>query len=157
MKTLIVTIAAAMMALNVAAYDPGVGPKDYCVKTKNGRTIVESNGKAMRKEITFKDGTCIKPNGTVVLTSGKTVQLKEGECVNESSVMELSESRTDRVGEQKNWENNKGYIEEFPDIDLNKTDSTKMKSLDPDIYKENPAIPEKGGKNKDSDEEPPKN
>src|SRR6185503_12875980 len=93
MKALMVTIAAAMMALNVAAYNGGGDPDNYCVKNKNGKTTVELNGTTITKEIKFKDGTCIKPNGTVVLTTGKTVKLKEGECVNENTITDLSKRR----------------------------------------------------------------
>jgi hypothetical protein len=157
MRTIMVTIAAAMMALNVAAYNPGVGPDNYCVKNKNGKTIVELNGTTITKEIKFKDGTLIKPNGTVILTSGETVKLKEGECVNETSVMSLSKRRPSSIGEQKDWEEKIPMDkEEYPEM---KTDSTKSdEALDPDRYKNDQSNPgKKWPEDKDSDEElPPK-
>lgn len=150
-----VTIAAAMVALNVAAYNPGVDPANYCVKSKNGKTIVEHNGTAITKAIKFKDGTSLKPNGTVVLTTGKTLKLKEGECVNEDTVMDLSKRKSSEIGDQKDWEKDqKQTEEEFPEM---KTDSTKTtETLDPDRYKNDQSNPQKGEKDKDSDELPPR-
>jgi hypothetical protein len=96
MKTMIVTIVAAMFALNVAAYNTGGGPGNYCVKSNHGKTVVEKNGTAIKKEVRFKDGTCLEPNGTVIMTSGKKLTLKEGECVNETSVLNLAKHRDDK-------------------------------------------------------------
>jgi hypothetical protein len=153
MKTLMVTIAAAMMALNVAAHNPGVDPADYCLKKKSGKIMVERNGSAITKEIKFKDGTRLEPNGTVHLTSGKTVKLKEGECVNESSVLDLNKHRNDNIGDQKDYEYNKGKINN--ESDMNKPDSTKTnENLDPDRYKNDQSNPPQ--KTKDSDSDIPK-
>lgn len=155
-----VTIAAAMMALNVAAYNPGIDPKDYCVMNRNGKTVLEHNGKVITKEVKFTDGSRIKPNGTVLLASGKTVKLTEGECVNESSISELSKRRNDNIGDQKDFESEKipmdKPIEEFPEM---KTDSAKTdETLDPDRFKNDQSNPDKKWPNdKDSDEDlPPK-
>jgi len=155
MRKIMVTIAAAIMALNVAAYNPGIDPKDYCVMNRNGKTVIEHNGKVITKEIKFSDGSRIKPNGTVLLASGKTVKLAEGECVNESTISELSKRKNEKVGDQKDWEMNKNNMDEFPDV--NGRDSTKTDpALDPDRYKNDQSDPQKGDKTKDSDEEPPK-
>jgi hypothetical protein len=95
MKTMIATVVAAMFALNVAAYNTGVGPGNYCVKSIHGKMVVEKDGSAITKEVKFKDGTCIEPNGTVIMTSGKKIALKEGECVNETSVLNLDKHRNE--------------------------------------------------------------
>jgi hypothetical protein len=95
MKTIIATVAAAFFALNVAAHNPGIAPDNYCVKSINGKMVVEKNGNAIKKEIKFKDGTCLEPDGTVIMTSGKRVMLKEGECVNETSVLNLDKHRNE--------------------------------------------------------------
>ena len=95
MKTIFVTLAAAIISLNAAAYNTGKDPDNYCVKSMNGKMVVERNGKEVKKEITFKDGSCIKPDGTVIMTDGKKFMLKEGECVNETSVLSLSRHRDD--------------------------------------------------------------
>ncbi len=163
MKALMVTIAAAFFSLSVAAYNPGVDPADYCVKSKNGKTVVEKNGTAITKTIKFKDGSSLKPNGTILLASGRTVKLNEGECISESSLKELSKRRSDKtgdenVGEQKNWETEKipmdKPMEEFPD----RSDSTQTdETMDPDRYKNDQSNPQKGHDGKDSDEDlPPK-
>lgn len=149
MKALMVTIAAALFSLNVAAYNPGDDPTSYCAKNKNGRTIVEHNGTAITSNITFKDGTTIQPNGTVVLTSGETVMLKEGECVNENTVMDLSKDKGEKIGDQKDPENQKDVKDES---EMNKQDSTKTdETLDPDRYKNDQTIPPKDKREKDSE------
>lgn len=127
-----VTIAAALFSLNVAAYNPGEDPTNYCVKNKNGQTIVEHNGTAITSNITFKDGTTIQPNGTVVLTSGETVMLREGECVNEDNVMDLSRKKGGKIGDQKDWETKQ---ESKNESEMNKRDSTKTEETDPDRFK----------------------
>lgn len=170
MKAIMVTIAAAFFSLSVAAHNPGIDPANYCVKSKNGKTIVEYNGTAITKEIRFKDGTCLKPNGTVLLTTGKTVKLKEGECVDENTVMDLSKRKSE-IGDQKDWEKDKKEMESDKkdwendpkkkegsgDMNHN-TDSTKTdETLDPDRFKNDQTNPgHKGEQDKDSDELPPK-
>jgi len=94
MKTLMVTIAAAFLSWNVAAHNPGNDPDNYCVKSIKGKMVVAHNGTAITKEVTFKDGSRVKPDGTVITTSGKKFMLKEGECVNETSIKNLSKRDT---------------------------------------------------------------
>src|SRR5438105_12602604 len=96
MKAIIVTIAAAMMALSVAAYNPGNVPDNYCVKSLNGKTVVEHNGITIKKDVFFKDGSCVKPDGTVILTNGRRYTLHEGECVNSTSVLNLNKHRDEK-------------------------------------------------------------
>jgi hypothetical protein len=95
MKACFVTIAAVIISLNAAAYNTGKDPENYCVKSVKGKMVLEHNGKVVKKEINFKDGSCVKPDGTVVLNDGKMLSLKEGECVNETSVLNLSKHRDD--------------------------------------------------------------
>jgi hypothetical protein len=112
-----VTIATAMMTLNVAAYDPGRVPDNYCLKSINGKMVLEHNGSIVKKEITFKDGSCVKPDGTVITSDGERLMLKEGECVNSTSVMNLSKHRDD-TWHKKNM--SKPERKEVPDKDLEK-------------------------------------
>jgi hypothetical protein len=86
MKTIIVTIAAALFSLNAAAYNPGKDPDSYCLKSKNGKTVVMHNGSELTETIKLSDGTKVKPNGTIVFTSGKRVKLEKGECVDENNL-----------------------------------------------------------------------
>jgi hypothetical protein len=157
MRTVIVTIAAALFSLSVAAHNPGVDPANYCVKSKNGKMIVERNGTVITKEIKFKDGTRIKPNGTVYFTTGKTVKLKEGECVNENTIMNLSQPANQTSGDEQDWDKDNGNcnIQNNGNIqkgeDLNKLDSTKTdETLDPDRYKNDGSnVPQKGESDKE--------
>jgi len=86
MRTLIVAIAAVMMTLNAAAHNPGKDPDSYCVKSKNGKTIVMHNGTELTETIKLSDGTRVKPNGTIVFTDGKRVKMEKGECVDENNL-----------------------------------------------------------------------
>jgi hypothetical protein len=113
-----VTIAAAMMGLNVAAYNPGSGPDNYCIKSINGKMVLEHNGAIVKKEITFKDGSCVKPDGTVITADGERLMLKEGECVNSTSVMNLSRHRDDTWYKKNINKPNKPDKKEVPDKDL---------------------------------------
>lgn len=93
MKTLIVTIAAALFSLSVAANNTGADPGSYCVENRDGKRIVLHNGTELTKKIKLEDGTKLKPNGTVVFTNGKRVKLVEGECVNENSLALLEDRK----------------------------------------------------------------
>ncbi len=81
MKKIIVTIAAALMAFNVAANNVGGDPNSYCVVDKDGKNFVTYNGSELTKKIKLENGTKLKPNGTIVLAGGKRIRLAEGECV----------------------------------------------------------------------------
>ena len=86
MKTIFVTIAAALISLNAAAHNPGKDPDNYCVKSKNGKMVVMHNGAELTETIKLSDGTRVKPNGTIVFTNGKRVKLEKGECVDENNL-----------------------------------------------------------------------
>lgn len=146
MKTLMVAIAAAFFSLSAAAYNPGEGPDDYCVMNRNGRTVIEHNGKTITRDVRFKNGSVIKPDGTVILASGKRVKLQEGECVDENSVLNLSKHRNET--DKKEYEKSKDPV-------LKEGEET----WDNDPYNRNQMEPDKENQNdkgKDSDEEPPK-
>jgi hypothetical protein len=106
-----VTIAAALMSLSVAAHNPGKDPDSYCVKkNKSGKMIVVHNGSELKETIELKDGTRLKPNGTIVFTDGKRVKLEKGECVDENNLDHFAErkgmieekiDRTEKKAEKK--------------------------------------------------------
>lgn len=56
----------------------------YCVELKDGIPVLTSEGKPVLTEVTFKNGTKIKTDGTVTRHDGTQYKLKEGECVNDS-------------------------------------------------------------------------
>jgi hypothetical protein len=145
MKTIMVTIAAALISLSAAAYNPGNDPSDYCVTKKNGKTVVEYKGKTITNDVTLKDGTKIKSNGTVVLADGGRVKLKDGECINENKISDEIRSRAkdkdfdldmDRPGKKEgedNWDRNKDYDQPDDQKDMNKN-----KDYDKDFDMDNP-------------------
>ena len=57
----------------------------YCVELKDGIPVLISDGKLIQTEITFPNGTKIKPNGTVTRKDGTQFVLRSGECVNDSA------------------------------------------------------------------------
>lgn len=93
MRTLIVTIAAALFSLGVAANNPGKDPGSYCLKNIDGKTIVTHNGSELTRTMKLEDGTRVKRNGTIVLSTGKRVKLVEGECVDENNLAYLSDRK----------------------------------------------------------------
>lgn len=107
MKTIMVTIAAALFSLSVAAGNAGGDPGSYCVENIDGKTRVTHNGSELTKKVKWEDGTKLKPNGTVVFASGKRVKLVQGECIDENNVSQLSnrksafEERMDRRKEKR--------------------------------------------------------
>jgi hypothetical protein len=146
MKTIMVTIAAALISLSAAAYNPGNDPSDYCVTKKNGKTVVEYKGRTITKDVTLKDGTKIRSNGTVVLADGASVKLKDGECINENKISDEIRSRakdsknTDfdsqgkKEGEDR-WDkskDNKDYDRPDDQPDMNKQDKDYDKDFDMD-------------------------
>lgn len=88
-----VTIAAAIMAFNVAANNTGGDPGSYCVEDRNGKKIVTYNGSELTKKIKLENGTKLKPNGTIVFAGGKRVRLDEGECVDLNNLGQLSDRK----------------------------------------------------------------
>ena len=158
MKTIMIAVAAAFFSLNVAAHNLGEDPNSYCVMNKNGKTVIEHNGKTITKDVRFKNGSIIKPNGTVLLASGKTVKLQEGECVDENSIKDLStrkntkefdkETDPNKLEGEDTWNKDYNQDQTSPDNMKDKSNS----DINSDTDKDSP------NKSKDSDEDqvPPK-
>ena len=154
MKTIIVTIAAALLSLNAAAYNPGIDPDEYCVTKKNGKTVVEYQGKTITKDITLADGSKIKSNGTVVAADGTRLKLKDGECINADNISSEIKSRKekdrddglfdrdkkegdkddglfDRKKEgEDNWDKSKDYDRSDSEKDMDNTHPDRNKEMD---------------------------
>jgi hypothetical protein len=152
MKTIIVTIAAALISLNAAAYNPGNDPDKYCVTSKNGKTVVEFKGKPITKEITLKEGAKLKTDGTVVMADGSTVKLKDGECINKDNISDVlkrkekgegtreseGEMPEDKKSGEKDWES-KDYNadpERAKDMDSKSKDNKDFDTENPDRHKD---------------------
>lgn len=56
-------------------------PDNYCAKLRDGKLVVMHNGVAITADIFLKNGTTIKPDGTVITREGVRTNLKEGECI----------------------------------------------------------------------------
>lgn len=136
MKALIVTIAAALISLNVAAYNLGNDPNDYCVIKKNGKTVVEYKGREIKKDVTLKDGSKIKTNGTIVGADGSRVKLKDGECINSDNIAEFIKTRKEKDSDmnrpekkegEDRWDKSKDYDQpnNQKDMDVNDPDRNK--------------------------------
>jgi hypothetical protein len=100
MKTILVTIAAAIISLNAAAHNMGEDPNSYCVESRDGKRVVTYNGNELNRTTKLTDGARLKPNGTIVFTGGKRVKLNEGECFNENNLV-LLESRESKMEMKK--------------------------------------------------------
>lgn len=56
-------------------------PNQYCAKMKDGKLVVMHDGKPITGDIFLKNGTTIKPDGTVITKEGVRSVLKEGSCI----------------------------------------------------------------------------
>lgn len=154
MKSIMIAVAAAFFSLNVAANNPGKDPDSYCVMTKNGRTVIEHNGKTITRDVKFKNGSVIKPNGTVLLASGKTVKLQEGECVDENSIKELSNRKNSKEFDKETDPNKlEGEDTWNKDYNQDQTNPDNMKDKTDDSNQESEPNKDKGS---DEDPIPPK-
>jgi hypothetical protein len=54
-----------------------------CVMMEDGKMMVMKNGEnmAMNEDMTMKNGTTVRKDGTVKMKDGKTMMLKDGDCV----------------------------------------------------------------------------
>lgn len=56
-------------------------PDLYCAKMRDGKLIVIHDGKELTTDMFLKNGSTIKPDGTVITREGVRTNLKEGECI----------------------------------------------------------------------------
>jgi hypothetical protein len=56
-------------------------PDNYCAKMQDGKMVVMHNGVVLTADVFLKNGTTIKPDGTVITRDGVRTSLKEGECI----------------------------------------------------------------------------
>lgn len=97
MKTIITAITVAFFSLGAFAHDNNEHPDKYCIKMKDGKKVVMHEGTALTSEVTLKNGTKIKPDGTVTKSDGTTSMLKEGECMSmEGSVAKEKDKMLDK-------------------------------------------------------------
>lgn len=56
-------------------------PAEYCAQMKDGKMIVLFEGKELSTDVFLKNGTTVKPDGTIITREGVRTNLKEGECI----------------------------------------------------------------------------
>lgn len=56
-------------------------PNHYCAKMKDGKLVVMHDGKPITGDVFLKNGTTIKPDGTVITKEGVRTVMKEGSCI----------------------------------------------------------------------------
>ncbi len=56
-------------------------PNQYCAKMRDGKMVVIFEGKEIGADVFLKNGTTIKPDGTIITKDGVRSSLKEGECI----------------------------------------------------------------------------
>lgn len=80
-KTIIIAIAAVCFSISALANGTEEHPNKYCAKMKDGKKVIMHEGSTITSEVTLKDGTKIKPDGTITKTDGSKMTLKEGQCI----------------------------------------------------------------------------
>lgn len=59
-------------------------PNQYCAQMRDGKMIVLFEGKEITGDVFLKNGSTIKPDGTVILKDGVRFSLKEGQCIDQN-------------------------------------------------------------------------
>lgn len=56
-------------------------PDQYCAKMRDGKLVVMFQGNILAADVFLKNGTTVKPDGTIITKDGVRTNLKEGECI----------------------------------------------------------------------------
>jgi hypothetical protein len=64
-----------------------VEPGQYCAQMRDGKMIVLFDGKEISGDIFLKNGSTIKPDGTVITKDGVRFSLKEGQCIDQNGAV----------------------------------------------------------------------
>lgn len=59
-------------------------PEKYCARLRDGKMVVLYAGKEINNDIFLKNGSTIKPDGTVITKDGVRFNLKEGQCIDQN-------------------------------------------------------------------------
>jgi len=65
------------------AHENGVyqEPDQYCAKMRDGKMVVMHEGKEITSDVFLKNGTTVKPDGTIISKEGVRVSLRDGQCI----------------------------------------------------------------------------
>lgn len=58
-------------------------PGQYCAQMRDGKMIVLFEGKEISGDVFLKNGTTVKPDGTIISKDGVRMNLKEGQCIDQ--------------------------------------------------------------------------
>lgn len=92
------SIGAVLTASGLYAYDTVsrtagtekmilVEPGQYCAQMRDGKMIVLFEGKEITGDVFLKNGSTIKPDGTVISKDGVRFSLKEGQCIDQNGLV----------------------------------------------------------------------
>jgi hypothetical protein len=59
-------------------------PGQYCARMRDGKMIVLFDGKEISGDVFLKNGSTVKPDGTVITKDGVRFSLKEGQCIDQN-------------------------------------------------------------------------
>jgi hypothetical protein len=59
-------------------------PGQYCARMRDGKMVVLFEGKEISGDVFLKNGSTIKPDGTVITKDGVRFSLKEGQCIDQN-------------------------------------------------------------------------
>ncbi len=62
-------------------------PLHYCAKMRDGRMVVIFEGKEISGDVFLRNGTTVKPDGTIITKDGVRFHLKEGQCIDQNGVL----------------------------------------------------------------------
>jgi hypothetical protein len=62
----------------------GDEPGQYCVRMRDGKMVVLFDGKEISGDVFLKNGSTVKPDGTVITKDGVRFSLKEGQCIDQN-------------------------------------------------------------------------
>jgi hypothetical protein len=79
-------LSSGILYANVPTHLPQVTsmlaePGQYCAQMRDGKMIVLFDGKEITGDAFLKNGSTIKPDGTVITKDGVRFTLKEGQCI----------------------------------------------------------------------------
>jgi hypothetical protein len=87
MKTFLLLLLTSLFALQ-GVFNVNVPQDDekYCAKLRDGKLVIMHEGSILTGDVTLKNGTQIKADGSIVKQDGGTIVLKEGECVDQNGM-----------------------------------------------------------------------
>ena len=76
-------IAFLALSISISTLSFAQSSKEFTVVKKNGKTMMTTDGKTseIKEQVTTANGHIFKPNGTVILNTGISIELKEGEAL----------------------------------------------------------------------------